>query len=84
MIFLSLMAGATFLGLKSQRQAVADRERESRGAMIILIAAQLGRQDDDSLTRIVARGGPAAEAAAMVLAARRNPRKSAGTPAAWS
>ncbi len=84
MIFLALMAGATFLGLKSQRQAVADRERESRGAMIILIAAQLGRQDDDSLTRIAAKGGPAAEAAAMVLAARRNPRKSVATPTAWS
>lgn len=82
-IFFALMAGATLLGLKSRRLAVADRERESRSAMIILIAAQLGRQDDDTLARIVAKGGPAGEAAAMVLAGRREPRKSAGTPAAW-
>ena len=82
-IFFGLMAGATLLGLKSRRQAVADRERESRSAMIILIAAQLGRQDDDTLARIVAKGGPAGEAAAMVLAGRREPRKSVGTPAAW-
>lgn len=82
-IFFALMAGATLLGLKSRRLAVADRERESRSAMIILIAAQLGRQDDDTLTRIVAKGGPAGEAAAMVLAGRREPRKSVGTPAAW-
>jgi hypothetical protein len=84
LIFLALMAGATLLGLKSQRQALADGERESRGAMIILIAAELGRQDDETLGRIAARGGPASEAAAMVLAARRNPRKSVGTPAAWT
>lgn len=83
LMFLALMAGATLLGLKSRRQAVADRDRESRSAMIILIAAQLGRQDDDTLARIVAKGGPAGEAAAMVLAGRREPRKSVGTPAAW-
>lgn len=82
-IFFALMAGATLLGLKSRRQAVVDRERESRSAMIILIAAQLGRQDNDTLARIVAKGGPAGEAAAMVLAGRREPRKSVGTPAAW-
>ena len=83
-IFFALMTGAALLGAKCRRQAVADRERESRSAMIILIAAQLGRQDDGTLSRIAGKGGPAGEAAAMVLAARREPRKSVGTPAAWT
>ncbi|MDX2121323.1 MAG: hypothetical protein SF070_09755 [Gemmatimonadota bacterium] len=84
LIFLALMAGVTLLGLKARRQAVADRERESRSAMIILLAAQLGRQPDDTLARIASKGGPAGEAAAMVLAGRREPRRSVGTPAAWN
>jgi hypothetical protein len=39
--------------------------------MLIAIAAQLARQGDDTLGGIVQRGGPAAEAAAMVLAGRK-------------
>jgi len=47
------------------------REREGYGAMLVMIAAQLKDQDDTVLERIVAKGGPAGEAAEMVLRGRR-------------
>lgn len=60
-----------WLGLKSRAQALADRERESGQAMIVVIAAQLARQEDTTLEQIVRRGGLAAEAAKLILAGRR-------------
>jgi hypothetical protein len=72
-----------WLGLKSRAQALADRERESGQAMIVVIAAQLARQDDTTLEHIVRRGGPAAEAAKLILGGRRKAALSGGhaTPA---
>jgi hypothetical protein len=51
--------------------------------MIVVIAAQLARQDDAALEGIAARGGPAAEAAMLILAGRRKAALSGGhaTPA---
>lgn len=71
------------LGLKSRAQALADRERESGQAMVVVIAAQLARQDDPILEQIVRRGGPAADAAKLILAGRRKATLSGGhaTPA---
>lgn len=60
-----------WLGLKSRAQALADRERESGQGMIVAIAAQLARQDDSTLEQIVRRGGPAGDAARLILAGRR-------------
>jgi hypothetical protein len=72
-----------WLGLKARAQALADRERESGQAMIVVIAAQLARQDDPTLEQIVGRGGPAADAAKLILAGRRKRALSGGhaTPA---
>ncbi len=60
-----------WLGLKVRAQALADRDRESSQAMIVVIAAQLARQDDPTLEQIVRRGGPAADAARLILSGRR-------------
>lgn len=72
-----------WLGLKSRARALADRERESGQAMIVVIAAQLARQGDPALEQIARRGGPAAEAAKLILAGRRKAALSGGhaTPA---
>ena len=72
-----------WLGFKVRAQALADRERESGLAMIVVIAAQLAQQDETTLTRIAGRGGPAAEAAQLILAGRRRAALSGGhaTPA---
>lgn len=82
-MFGGFLLAAIWLGLKAHRLSILERERESHRAMVIVIAAQLSRQDDETLASIAGRGGPAAEGARMVLAARRNPRKSAATPTSW-
>jgi hypothetical protein len=38
--------------------------------MIVVIAAQLGKQNDATLERVAAKGGPAGEAARMILKGR--------------
>ena len=63
-----LLAGV--LGLKMHRQALADREMVARRAMIVMLAATLGEQDDTALERITVQGGPAGEAAALILEGR--------------
>jgi hypothetical protein len=83
-MFAGCLLASGWIGLRAHRHAVADRERQSHGAMVVAIATQLGQQDDETLTRIVSRGGPTAEAAAMILAARRNPRKSSALPSSWT
>lgn len=62
---------AVWLGLRSHRQALADRERHGRLSLIITIAAQLGKQDDETLRKIAGKSGPAGEAARMILTERR-------------
>jgi hypothetical protein len=67
---LATSLAAAWCGWKGHRIAIEQRERASRSGMLVLIAAQLARQDDAALETMVKRGGPAAEAAAMVLAGR--------------
>jgi hypothetical protein len=74
-LFLASVLTAIWFGVKAHRRALADREIESGRAMIVAIAAQLGRQDDASLERIKTRGGPAAEAAGMILQGRAEKAK---------
>lgn len=64
-----LLAGV--LGLKMHRQALADREMAARRSMTVMLSATLGKQDDSALERIKARGGPAGEAAALILEGRQ-------------
>ena len=68
--FTCVLLGA-LMGLQTRRQLQEQRERESYGAMLVMIAAQVRDQDDSVLERIVAKGGPAGEAAAMVLKGRK-------------
>jgi hypothetical protein len=69
-LFVASAIMAAWFGLRTHKRAIADREKESGRAMIVAIAAQLGRQDDASLERIQAKGGPAGEAAALILQGR--------------
>jgi hypothetical protein len=62
---------SVWLGTKAHRRALADREMEGARAMIVVIAAQLGKQPDETLERIRVKGGPAGEAAGMILQGRR-------------
>jgi hypothetical protein len=62
---------AMLLGYRSRRIAIEERDRNSAGSMLVLMAGMLKDQDDATLERIVARGGPAADAAALLLERRR-------------
>jgi membrane protein implicated in regulation of membrane protease activity len=69
-LFVAAAVTAVWLGFKSHRQALADRERQGRLSMIVAIAAQLGKQNDATLERVAGKGGPAGEAARMILKGR--------------
>jgi O-antigen/teichoic acid export membrane protein len=71
LLLLAVLIAAAWSGLRAHRQALADRDRESGNAIFLAIAAQLGSQDDATLARIQSKGGPAGEAAKMILTERR-------------
>lgn len=71
LLALASTISACWIGARAHRLALADREAASRRGMIISLMVTLAKEDDESLTRIVGRGGPAAEAAREVLAGRR-------------
>jgi hypothetical protein len=81
---LSLGVAATvvafFFGLRAHNRALTDQEISSRRSMIVLLAAELGNKDDETLASIVRRGGPAADAARLILKGRSDrqdsPRRS--------
>lgn len=65
---------AFFFGLRAHRRALTDQEMSSQRTMIVLLAAELGNKDDDTLESIARRGGPAGDAAALILKGRRERR----------
>lgn len=69
-LFLAAALTTVWFGAKAHKRALEDRDKESGRAMIVAIAAQLGRQDDAALERIKASGGPAGEAAGLILMGR--------------
>ena len=71
---------AFFFGLRAHRRALADQEISARRSMIVLLAAQLGTRDDDVLAGIARRGGPAAEAASLILQGRRERLRGTSKP----
>jgi hypothetical protein len=71
LLFAGAMIGAGWFGLKGHRRVRADRERASGQFMIMTMAAQLGKQDEETLRRIAGKGGPAAEAARLIMEGRR-------------
>ncbi len=79
--FLVAIGCASLLGLRGNRQARAERELESGRAMIVMLAAQLGRRDDAALAQLAAGTGPAAEAAGLILGERERKRASVAQPA---
>ena len=74
---LGALALAAWFGLRVRARALADRERESSGALTVLLAAQLKDRDEATLLELVRKGGPAAQAAQLILDGRRERRQPA-------
>lgn len=80
--FLACLLLAALIAHGSRRRILADRERLSRGTMLVTMAQMLNKESDETLERIAGRGGPAAEAASMLLERRKSGVfKRAGTEA---
>lgn len=71
LLFMVAIAAAAVLGIKMHRQTLADRAMQSRRAMIVMIAAELGEQSDEQLESIQTQGGIHGEAAGMILQNRK-------------
>jgi hypothetical protein len=70
-IFFLCVGLGGWLGLLGARRISRGRDQQSRTDAILLLVSELGRHDDDTLQRIARQGGPAGEAAVMVLQGRR-------------
>lgn len=64
------LAALTSSFLRAHRAALAEREREGRTAMLMMVAAELGHRDDETLEKVARSKGLPAEAARMILANR--------------
>ena len=69
--FLGCMMLAAILGAASRRKAIEHREQQAAGAALVLMANMLSKETDESLEAIAGKGGPAGEAAALLLENRR-------------
>jgi hypothetical protein len=66
---------AAWFGLQVRARTLADREREASGTLTVLLAAQLRDRDDATLETMAQRGGPAGEAARLILQGRKERRR---------
>jgi len=68
---------AAWFGLRVRAQTLADRERDARESLTVLLAAQLRDRDEATLLRMVKKGGPAGRAAQLILDGRKERRRPA-------
>lgn len=68
--FFSLVCAILF-GYQSRKVALADRSGDAATSMLVMMAAMLKEENDETLERIAAKGGPAGDAASMILQRRR-------------
>ena len=69
--FVGCMVLAAMLGAASHRKAIEQRQQQAVGASLVLMATMLNQETDESLKAIAGKGGPAGEAAALLLESRR-------------
>src|SRR5262245_6365264 len=69
--FFACILMALLFGMRSRRLALEERSRSAAGSMLVMMAGMLNQEDDTTLGKIAAKGGPAGEAAAMLLERRK-------------
>jgi len=75
---LCLFTGAWF-GVRGARIRIAERQKKADAVALITIAAVLRDRDETELRSMVAKGGPAAEAARLVLERRKQGLRPSGS-----
>lgn len=72
--FFACILMALLFGLRARRATLEDRARTAASTMLVMMAGMLKQQDDATLESIAAKGGPAGDAAAMLLQNRKAPK----------
>lgn len=80
-LFVACLGLLAVLGLSTRRGMLAQRDEAARGQMIVMLAARLRDEETAKLEEMARKGGPAAEAARMILQGRAE-RAHAPTPPA--
>ena len=70
--FFTCLLVAGLFGFKARRLGMEDHQRNTASSMLVMLAGMLNHEDDVTLQRIAAQGGPAGDAAAMLLENRRS------------
>lgn len=81
-LFVLCLAMLVAIGWETRREMLAAREAAARGQMIVMLAAKLRDEDAAALQEMARRGGPAGEAAALILKGRAERRPPASGPRA--
>jgi hypothetical protein len=69
--FFFCLACAILLGYQSRRATLANRADNARTGMLVLMAGMLKDESEATLQRIAEKGGPAGEAASLLLEQRK-------------
>ncbi len=69
-LFVSFLALIALLPWWTRRKILARRDAVERGQMLVLLAAELRDEETATLESMVRSGGPAGEAAALILQGR--------------
>ena len=70
--FFACILMALLFGLRARRATMEDRARTAASGLLIMMAGMLKQQDDATLESIAAKGGPAGDAAALLLQNRQH------------
>jgi hypothetical protein len=81
-VFVICLAMIVAVGWETRREMLAARDAAARGQMIVMLAAKLRDEDAGKLQEMARRGGPAGEAAALILKGRAERRPPRGDPGA--
>ena len=74
---LCFMTGAYF-GWKGAKLRIAEREKKADAVALIMMAATLKDREESELRAVIAKGGPAADAARLILERRKTGLRPSG------
>ena len=72
--FFACILMALLFGLRTRRATMEDRARIAASGLLVMMAGKLKQQDDATLESIAAKGGPAGDAATLLLENRKSKR----------
>lgn len=81
-LFVAFLVLIALLAWRTRQQILGQREEAERGQMIVMLAARLRDEETGALEQMSRRGGPAGEAAALILQGRAERQRRNPGPAA--